>query len=249
MNERTALFVGSTSALGQSLAATYAQKGWNLILATRDVVTQAEIAADLRLRYQVIVHEIPYQATDTAGFTPCTEKILQWGCPRRIFFLTGDPGEPASDILDPERVLYMSMVNYVGIASFLAKLYPAIILEKKVRIVLIGSVAGDRGRAVNPLYCAAKASLDVYAQAMRQRLYQHGVRITLVRLGYVDSRLSYGLTPPWLTLSSRDAARQICQIADKTKDTNIIYIPRWWSFVMLLIRLIPESLWKRLPHF
>jgi decaprenylphospho-beta-D-erythro-pentofuranosid-2-ulose 2-reductase len=246
MNERVVLLIGSTSTVGQALAAFYAKSGAEILLAGRDSLGQAALAADLRIRYGVIVRESKFSLD---GPSSIDELIALYDNhrPHTIFFLMGWPGTSIQDLLDPNTVRQMTDVNYAGVASVIGAFMNCASFARGTRLVLIGSVAGDRGRAANPLYCAAKGALNIYAQGIRQLLYRQGVSVTLVKLGYVDSRLSYGLTPTLLTLSPEEAARRIHNASEMRK--NIVYVPKWWGCIMFALRIIPEPIWKRLAHF
>jgi len=92
-----------------------------------------------------------------------------------------------------------------------------------------------------------KAALDVYSQGLRQWLHRQGVQVCFVRLGYVDSRLSYGRTPPALTRVRPIAARR--SSGRVTRAEHCLCAPVGGPIVMAVLRAVPESVWKRLPHF
>jgi short-subunit dehydrogenase len=246
MTANLVLIVGSTAALGQALAEEYAKTGCSLMLAARDLAAQQEVAADLRLRYATDTHEFFYDANDTTCYHALIDSIVAVGIPRRSFFVAGAIGE-ADDLYSAQAVESLTRATYLGIASLMAEFLPVLSGAAGARVTFIGSVAGDRGRAVNPLYCAAKSALDTYAQGIRQLLQPQRVGVCLVRLGYVDSRLSYGRTPRVLTLTPAKAAARVKRACENNR--SIVYIPWWWSIVMAGIKIIPEVIWKRLPPF
>jgi decaprenylphospho-beta-D-erythro-pentofuranosid-2-ulose 2-reductase len=246
MTANRVLIIGSTAALGQALAEEYAKTGCPLMLAARDLAAQREVAADLRLRYAIEIHEFFYDANDATCYHPLIDSIVAVGLPRRLFFVAGAIGE-SDDLYSAQAVESLTRVNYLGVASLMADFLPLLKGAAGSRVTFIGSVAGDRGRAVNPLYCAAKSALDTYAEGIRQLLQPQGVGVCLVRLGYVDSRLSYGRTPRALTLPPAKAAALVKRACEDNR--SIVYIPWWWSIVMTGIKMIPEVIWKRLPPF
>jgi decaprenylphospho-beta-D-erythro-pentofuranosid-2-ulose 2-reductase len=246
MTANLVLIVGSTSALGQALAEEYAMTGCSLMLAARDLAAQREVGADLRLRYAIEIHEFFYDANDAACYHVLIDSIVAVGIPRRLFFVIGAIGA-SHDLYSAQAVESLTRINYLGVASLMAEFLPILSGAAGTCVTFIGSVAGDRGRAVNPLYCAAKSALDTYSQGIRQLLQPQRVGVCLVRLGYVDSRLSYGRTPRALTLTpSRAAALVKCACEN---NRSIVYIPWWWAIVMAGIKMIPEAIWKRLPPF
>jgi short-subunit dehydrogenase len=246
MTANLVLIIGSTAALGQALAEEYAKTGCPLMLAARDLAAQREVAADLRLRYAIEIHEFFYDANDATCYRALIDSIVAVGIPRHLFFVVGAIGA-SRDLYSAQAVESLTRVNYLGAASLMAEFLPILIGAAGTRVTFIGSVAGDRGRAVNPLYCAAKSALDTYAQGIRQLLQPQRVGVCLVRLGYVDSRLSYGRTPRALTLTPSRAAALVKRACENNR--SIVYIPWWWSIVMAGIKMIPELVWKRLSPF
>ena len=112
-------------------------------------------------------------------------------------------------------------------------------------IVLLSSVAGERGRASNYAYGSAKGAVTLFAQGLRNSLHGSGVRVLTVKPGLVDTPMTSEFEnkgPLWST--PEKVADCICSALDKGKDT--VYAPWYWRYVMLIIRLIPESIFKRL---
>jgi len=117
--------------------------------------------------------------------------------------------------------------------------------RKKGVIVGISSVAGERGRQSNYIYGSAKAGFTAYLAGLRNRLFHHGVHVVTVKPGFVKTRMIENLsTPGPLTASPKNVATSVLRAIKKKKD--IIYVLSIWSVVMLMIRMIPESIFKRL---
>ena len=110
--------------------------------------------------------------------------------------------------------------------------------------VAIGSVAGDRGRATNYAYGAAKGALEIFLSGLRQRLHKSGVQVLLVKPGFVDTPMTAAFKKGPLWASPKRFARDIVRAMAKGK--SVIYTPWWWCWIMLVIRLIPEALFVRL---
>ncbi len=113
-------------------------------------------------------------------------------------------------------------------------------------IIGISSVAGDRGRAGNPVYNASKAGLDAYLEALRNRLARKGVTILTAKPGYVRTPMLEGAPLPAFVpvLASGEAARQILVAAAAGR--RVAYIPGWWRWIMLIVRGIPAPIFERL---
>ena len=109
---------------------------------------------------------------------------------------------------------------------------------------MIGSVAGDRGRKRNYVYGSAKGALALFVQGLRGRLAASGVHVMTVKLGTVDTRMTWGREGALLTIAPIKAADLI--YAAYRKRAEVVYVPWFWRFIMGAVRLIPESRFKRL---
>ena len=111
-------------------------------------------------------------------------------------------------------------------------------------IVGLSSVAGDRGRRGNPVYCASKAAFDTYLEALRNRLGRRGVAVVTVKPGPVATPMTEGVDRVPLIIPATDAADQI--IAAAARRTRWAYVPRVWRPIMFAIRNIPSVVFQRL---
>ncbi|HMZ61392.1 MAG TPA: SDR family NAD(P)-dependent oxidoreductase, partial [Leptospiraceae bacterium] len=146
-----------------------------------------------------------------------------------------------------EAYLTMS-VNYVGAVSFLNLVSDKFRKRGYGSIGVISSVAGERGRQMNFLYGSAKAGLTVYLSGLRNRLFKSNVSVTTILLGPVYTRMSEGHNlMPVLTAKPEQAAEKIIHAVIKKKDN--VYILWYWRFIMMIIRSVPEFIFKRLGKF
>jgi len=236
------LVVGATSAVAERLADLYAAEGARLILAAREPDALHAVAQDLRVRRGAEVEELVFDACQRSTVEVLAARLRQGAAPDVVVFALGANGRPdaADHIGEIERV---TAANYGAIAHLGAALLPGLRAHPGASVAFLSSVAGDRGRKTNFVYGAAKAALNAYAQGLRGLLWP-GVAVTTVKLGYVDSRMSYGLAPPWATLDPADAARAIHRAIRRRRD--VVYVPGWWRWIMLALRAIPEAIFKRL---
>jgi len=111
-------------------------------------------------------------------------------------------------------------------------------------IVAVSSVAGDVGRQSNYLYGAAKGGLNVYLQGLRNRLFASGVRVVTIKPGFVDTPMIYGRPGLFLVARPEGVGERIAAAA--LRGPEVLYVPAFWRFVMLALRLLPDGLRKRL---
>ena len=111
-------------------------------------------------------------------------------------------------------------------------------------IAVISSVAGDRGRQSNYVYGSAKGGLDRFLQGLRNRLYRAGVAVVTIKPGFVDTPMTAALPKNALYASPRQVARGVYRAIEARR--SVVYLPWFWRPIMLLIKLLPESVFKRL---
>ena len=159
----------------------------------------------------------------------------------------------AAGILDNDTVLHQDsnqlehivISNYLGAISIL-NIVAADFKAKKTGVIMaISSVAADRGRGTNLLYCSTKAGLDSYLSGLRNYLHKDNVRVVTIRPGFIKSKMLGELqTPNWLTATPEQVANTIVRAMNSTR--NIIYVKGVWRLIMLVIKMIPEPLFKRM---
>jgi short-subunit dehydrogenase len=240
----TVLILGATSAIARATAAAFAARGDALYLASRDEDELQRIAADMRLRYGVEVQHglFDAEATDTHEdfFQSVVTTMPSLSGVVLAFGYLGDQ-LAARDFGMGAKVI---TINFTGAASILS--YCANYFEQLQRgfIVGIASVAGDRGRQSNYVYGAAKGALSLYLQGLRNRLYTSGVRVITIKPGFVDTAMTYGLPGLFLVASPQFIGERI--VGSLCKSTDVVYLPWFWRYIMLIIRHIPEPIFKRL---
>lgn len=236
------LILGAHSAIGRAIAHEFARHGHSLLLAGRQAHRLEADVSDLAIRYGVEASAHEFDATAYAQHMPFyTQLPLE---PEVVICVFGYYGQPhdSSDWSDTETIL---TVNYLGAVSILE--VAARQLEAKGRgiIIGIGSVAGDRGRAKNYLYGSAKAGFHAFLSGIRNRLYAKGVHVMTVKPGFVYTPMTAGMElPAVLTAQPAEVARDVYRGMKRKR--NIIYTRWFWRYIMLVIRCLPESLFKRL---
>jgi len=112
-------------------------------------------------------------------------------------------------------------------------------------MIVLSSVAGDRGRQSNFIYGSAKAGLTAYLSGLRNYLYAKKVHVITVKPGFMETKMTEGLPlNPKLTATPKEAANGIYSAYKNGR--NVVYILPIWGFIMLIIRNIPEFIFKKL---
>ncbi|MEO0169225.1 MAG: SDR family NAD(P)-dependent oxidoreductase, partial [candidate division WOR-3 bacterium] len=135
--------------------------------------------------------------------------------------------------------------NYLGAISIINIIADYMERRGKGTIVAISSVAGDRGRAKNFVYGSAKAGLTQYLSGLRAKMFKKGVGVITIKPGFVDTPMTKDLDIPKPLLSTPErVAKDIFKAIKRGKD--VVYTPYYWRFIMLVVRAIPEWIFKRL---
>lgn len=238
------LILGATSAIARGTAAAFAARGDNLYLASRDLEELKRIAADLKVRYGVKVSYSLFDAatTDThpAFFAAVLKEVQELTGVVVAFGLLGDQ-QAAREFDLAEKIIASNFTGAVSILSICANYFEPL---KRGFIIGITSVAGDRGRQSNYVYGAAKGAFSLYLQGLRNRLFASGVRVITIKPGFVDTAMTFGLPGLFLVASPQNIGKQIVRTLSKSAD--IVYLPGFWRYIMLIIKHIPEPIFKRL---
>ncbi|MBE9046268.1 SDR family oxidoreductase [Pleurocapsales cyanobacterium LEGE 10410] len=239
------LVVGATSSIARSLASKMGQQGTALHLAARDRFEVERIAKDIAIRYQVPVSWSIFDALDRDSHADLLQKALDHlDRLDGVAVFLGELGnqEKAQREFDcAEQIIHS---NYTGVASILT--HAANYLEKQRHgfIICLSSVAGDRGRQSNYVYGAAKGALSLFLQGLRNRLAKSNVRVLTVKPGFVDTKMTFGKSGMFLMAKPEQVASAVIRALQKNK--LVVYVPWFWFWIMLIIRSIPEFLFKRL---
>jgi len=239
------LVLGASSAIARAFARAVADTGDDLVLAGRDRDDLARSAADLRLRHGVAAETLAFDATAFESHADFAARVAALAPEADVFLAFGALYPQAALEADAALARRVIAVNYLGAVSVLTHLAPAMETRGRGRIVVMGSVAGDRGRPSNYVYGSAKAGLHTYLQGLRARLFRAGVSVTTVKAGFVDTAMTFGLPGMFLVAAPEAAAKAILRAAIAGR--AVVYVPWFWRWIMLIIRAIPEPIFKRLP--
>lgn len=241
---KSVLILGATSAIASGTAAAFAAQGYGLYLASRDKEELRRIAADLRLRYGVKVSYGLFDAEATQSHGDFLQSVIgEMKELSGVVLAFGYLGDQiaARDFSVGAKII---AINFTGAASILGHCADYFEPLQRGFIIGISSVAGDRGRQSNYVYGAAKGALSLYLQGLRNRLYPSGVRVITVKPGFVDTAMTYGLPGLFLVASPQSIGERIARAPGKSAD--VLYLPWFWRYIMLIIKHIPEPIFKRL---
>ena len=240
------LVIGAGSAIAEAAARIYAGRGDRLFLVARDAARLDIIADDLRVRGAEQVDVLAADLTDRDRHAEIIAAAID-AMPELDVVLVAygvlpDQGSCQQNV---EDALYSIDVNFLSVVAFLTPLVNQLEERAKGTVAVISSVAGDRGRQSNYVYGAAKSGLDVFLQGLRNRLDKSCVHVLTIKPGFVDTPMTAHIPERGLLWAQpEDIAAGIVTAIDKRR--NVVYLPGFWALIMLIIRSIPEAIFKKL---
>jgi len=239
------LVLGATSAIAQATVRLLAARGAALYLVGRNAANLDAVAKDATTRGATKVEQQALDLDDVTAHEALVEQAMQalGGLDGALIAhgVLGDQKACERTWAEAAKVLH---TNFLSAASLLTSLANRFEAQKSGTLVVISSVAGDRGRQSNYVYGTSKGALNIFLQGLRNRLARSGVAVVTVKPGFVDTPMTAHLPKNKLFASPEQVARGIMRAADKRKDE--VYVPAKWALIMFIIRSIPERIFKRL---
>lgn len=238
--------LGGTSGIAEATARLYAAEGAEILLVGRQEDRLAAIAADLKVRgatrTEVAIADLAVPrdaAAALAGFAATLggiDHILV------AYGILGDQAEAARDPAAAERIL---AVNFTSASAWCLAAANLLEAQGQGSLVVLGSVAGDRGRRQNFVYGAAKAGLAALVEGIAHRFAAKGPRAVLVKPGPTITPMTEGMQRKGFTWAKpEDVAAVVRRAADK--GGPVVYAPWFWRYIMLIIRFLPAPIFNRL---
>ena len=241
-----AVIVGASSGIGAALARRLAAEGYVVAALARRKAELEELCGEINtqagdLRAVAYSHDV----TEVEKIPLVFQRLLKDLSGIELFvYCTGVTLPVAIDEFSLEKDRQMIETNLLGAIVWLG--HTAALFQRlgAGRLVGISSVAGDRGRVLNPAYNSSKAGLDAYLEALRNRLTRHGVHVLTVKPGFVDTAQLKGSPTKFGVISPDQAAAGIWKAIRARR--QVVYIPWYWRWIMLVVRLTPSFIFRRL---
>lgn len=242
-----AVVVGASSGIGEAIARRLAAEGYVVAALARrkgelETLCKHINAHAKETRAVAYVHDV----NELAAIPRLFQKILKdLGGIDALVYVAGVMPAVAIDEFNQEKDRQMVETNLLGAMAWLGQGAALFQRMGAGQLVGISSVAGDRGRVLNPGYNASKAGMDTYLEALRNRLTRHGVHVLTVKPGFVDTdMLKASRSPTFGVVSSEKVAAGVWGAMRTRK--QIVYIPWIWRWIMLVVRLVPSFIFRRL---
>lgn len=240
------VILGGRSEIGLELALRLAP-GATVVLAARGADRLGEQVAAVRAAGAAAVHTIEFDADDLGSHGPLVQRLGTEFGPIGIAVLAfGILGEQTRAETDSGHAVAIVHTDYVAQISLLTHLAAAMRTAGRGAIVVFSSVAGVRVRRANYVYGSAKAGLDGFASGLSDALHGSGVRLLIVRPGFVIGRMTEGMDPAPLSSTPQQVADATAQALARGRRT--VWVPWALRPMFFGMRLLPQAIWRRLPR-
>lgn len=242
---KNVLVLGATSAIAEATERLLAAQGAHFFLVARNSQKLEAVAADLRIRGAQSVTTQVMDLDDTSAHPAMLAAAAESLGTIQIALLAhgvlGDQEKAEQSYPETEAVLGTNFMAPVSLITWLANYF---VSTHQGTLAVISSVAGDRGRKSNYVYGASKGALNIFLDGVRNRIDREGVHVLTIKPGFVATPMTAHLPQNALFAQPSKVAAGILSAIGKKKD--VAYVPGFWVLIMLILRMIPRSIFKKL---
>lgn len=239
------MIVGATSAIAQETARYFARDGAEFFLVGRNAEKLAAVQRDLQVRGATRVVSYTFDLNDLAQHHALVSAAYDaLGGLDAVLIAHGtltDQVKAQTSVEETLREIQTNALSYISLLTLLAERFER---QQRGCLAVISSVAGDRGRGSNYIYGTAKGAVSLFTSGLRARLSRVGVSVVTIKPGFVDTPMTAHLKKNLLYARPESVGKRIYKAMLKGED--IVYVPWFWRYIMLVICLIPERWFKRL---
>jgi short-subunit dehydrogenase len=239
------LIIGATSAIAHETAKCFAKDGAELFLVARSPEKLEAVQNDLRVRGAKRAESYVLDLSQLDRHEAMIQSAIETlGELDMVLIAHGTLDKSRVTRENVEKALEEFTINCTSVISLLILLANHFEPRKRGCIAVISSVAGDRGRKANYLYGAAKGAVTVFLSGLRGRLAKSGVSVITIKPGFVDTPMTASMRKGLLFASPRKVGEGIYHAMLKRKE--VVYLPWFWRPIMLVVKSIPEPIFKKL---
>jgi decaprenylphospho-beta-D-erythro-pentofuranosid-2-ulose 2-reductase len=244
---QSVLVLGGGSEIGLAIARQLAgRRARTIVLAGRDPERFARSADDLRAAGATRVETMPFDATDFEAHPAFVDDVIaRVGDLDLVVIAFGVLGDADKAERDAATALEIVQTNYTGVVSVTVPLAQKLEAQGHGTIVLLSSVAGERVRKANFVYGSSKAGADGFFQGLGDRLVGTGVRLIIVRPGFVKTKMTAGMKDAPLATTADAVASSVVDALARNRE--IVWVPAPLRLVMAVLRHLPRPIFRRLP--
>jgi decaprenylphospho-beta-D-erythro-pentofuranosid-2-ulose 2-reductase len=244
---QSVLVLGGTSEIGVATARALAERrASTVVLAARDPARCAGAVNALRAAGAARVETVAFDARDVGSHAAFVDDVFaRFGDIDLALVAFGVLGDAEVAASDGAAAVELIETNFTGAASVMTPLARRMVDQGHGTIVLLSSVAGERVRKSNYVYGASKAGIDGFAQGLGDSLAGAGVRVMIVRPGFVKTKMTEGLDPAPMSVDADTVAAAV--VRGLARGSEIVWVPPPLRGVMAILRHLPRAVFRRLP--
>ncbi len=239
------LILGATSAIAHETAKNFAADGADIVLVARNEAKLHLVRDDLQVRGAKSVTAITADLNDLNHHAGLLHQVIETlGGLDAVLVAHGTLGDQGASQASPETTLQEFTTNGLSYISLLTLLGNHFEAQRQGCIAVISSVAGDRGRGSNYVYGSAKSAVTAFTSGLRNRLSKVGVAVVTIKPGFVDTPMTAHIKKNALFAKPEAVGKRIYRAM--LKGEAVVYVPWFWQYVMMIIRAVPEGIFKKL---
>ncbi|MEZ5239300.1 MAG: SDR family NAD(P)-dependent oxidoreductase [Microthrixaceae bacterium] len=242
---QSVLVLGGGSDIGRALVTRLASRRCRtVVLAGRPEDEMEPVAEAARRAGATTVETIHWEATDIESHDKVISEVFEaHGDIDLVYVPAGILGSQEAFDADPAFAARAFEINTSGVVSSCLVAARLMRAQGHGAIVLMSSVAGVRARKDNYVYGATKAALDAFGQGLGDALVDQGVRVMVVRPGFVHTKMTTGMEAAPFSTTPEKVAEAITDGLAKGSET--VWVPGLLAYLFFVFRNLPRSLWRR----
>ena len=235
MNFKSIWVLGSTSEIAISICIELANTGCNKFHLISRKNSDNQFLIETLKKYRGI--EITFEELDLLEkYDKKTYSVKNYD----LYLITaGYLGDSNIASIEEEECSKIINTNFLSLIPFIKNIMSPERIKKGGALWIFSSVAADRGRPSNFVYGAAKSGLTVFCEGLSLKYINSKFKVRVLKAGFIDTRMSRGKSPSFLTVKPRAIARYLLKSSNRS---GVEYLPGWWRFIMIIVGLLPAKL-------
>lgn len=238
------VILGATSAIAEATARLWAARGAKIILAGRNEARLNEIAADLKARGARETIDWPLDFVSADASAELAKMVARLGGLDILLLAYGALGDHSELERNPAAAAKLIATNFSSAAAWCLATSAVLERQRAGSLLVIGSVAGDRGRRSNYIYGATKGGLAHLVEGIAHKLAPLGARAVVIKPGFVDTPMTETVPNKGALWAAPEAIATVIARAGE-KGGPAIYAPAFWRGIMLVVRGLPAPLFNK----
>jgi short-subunit dehydrogenase len=239
------VILGATSAIAEATARIWAAQGARLVVVARDKGRLDAIAADLKARGATEVAPVALDCSKANANVEVDAMVKTLGGLDIMLLAYGTLGDQKHLEADPEAVRELVQTNFTSAVAWCLAASAVLERQRSGVLLVLGSVAGERGRRSNFIYGACKGGLARLVEGIAHKLTPLGARAVIVKPGFVDTPMTASFEKKGLLWARPEAVAEVIAKAAK-RGGPVVFAPAFWRWIMLVIRHLPTFVFNKL---